>query len=87
MDTLDVANSENTNKFELICRAYSESRRWTKTCKAMEIPGGCIVQVNTQHKDNASEALVYVPGVMIDSDQLIKICDAILCSSQEDLAE
>lgn len=81
MKTLDVVSSEdakgkisdvklvgNSDMFQLLCKASSESQGWMKSCKAMEVPGGCIVQVTTQNKDNVAEALVYVPGVMITGD-------------------
>ena len=37
-------------------------------CKAMQVLGGCVVQVTTQQGDNVAEALTYVPGVKIAED-------------------
>ncbi|MFQ5589577.1 MAG: hypothetical protein ACE5HE_00300 [Phycisphaerae bacterium] len=44
-----------------------------KSTKAMEIPGGCIVQVTTQQRNpdgsySVAEALTFVPGVYIRND-------------------
>jgi len=36
-----------------------------KSTKAMEVPGGCVVQVTTQQGDDVAEALTFVPGVNI----------------------
>lgn len=41
-----------------------------KSTKAMQVPGGCVVQVTTQQKNpdgsySVAEALTYVPGVKI----------------------
>ena len=56
--------------FKLLCKASSEKERWVESTKAMEVPGGCIVQVTTLQKnsDNSyavAEALGYVPDVVI----------------------
>jgi hypothetical protein len=45
-----------------------------KSCKAMEVPGGCVVQVTTQQKNSdgsyaVAEALTFVPGVKIVPDE------------------
>ena len=36
-----------------------------KSTKAMEVIGGCVVQVTTQQGSNIAEALTFVPGVKI----------------------
>ena len=60
----------NTDSFQLICKASSESEGWMKSTKALEIPGvGCLVQVTTQQGNNVAEALAFVPGVKIDTDK------------------
>jgi len=51
--------------WKLICKASSQVEGWMKSTKAMEVPGGCIVQVTTQQGDQIAEALVFVPGVRI----------------------
>lgn len=81
MKTLDATSTEDAkakvsdvkvvgspNMFRLLCKASSESQGWMKSCKAMEVPGGCVVQVTTQQGDNVAEALTYVPGVKIAED-------------------
>ena len=64
----------NGDMFQLLCKASSEVEGWMKSTKAMEVSGGCLVQVTTQQRnpDNSytvAEALTYVPGVMIQKDQ------------------
>lgn len=54
--------------FKLISKAHSKKEQWMKSTKAMEISGvGCVVQVTTQQYGNVAEALVFVPGVKIDT--------------------
>lgn len=74
-NVLDLKVFGNGDLFTLICKASSESEGWMKSTKAMEILGvGCIVQVTTQqcNPDGSyaiAEALVFVPGVNILTDQ------------------
>lgn len=64
--------------WRLICKASSKSEGWMKSTKAMEVFGGCLVQVTTQQLfdvyDTAggknthhavAEAVAFVPGVHI----------------------
>jgi hypothetical protein len=64
----DVQIIGNGETFRLLCKASSKSQGWMKSCKAMEVPGGCVVQVTTQQGDNVAEALTFVPGVKIADD-------------------
>ena len=59
--------------FKLLCKAYSEAEGWMKSTKAMEVNGGCLVQVTTQQKNldgsyAVAEALSFVPNVKIVDD-------------------
>ena len=61
----------NGDCFQLIAKASSKAERWMKSTKAMEVHGGCVVQVTTQqvNPDGSSavaEALCFVPGVSVD---------------------
>jgi hypothetical protein len=80
--TLDVVNNEDAKSkisdikivgrdlWVLLCKASSESQKWMKSTKAMEIVGvGCVVQVTTQQGDNISESVTFVPGVKIGTDE------------------
>jgi len=63
----------NGDMFELLCKASSEAEGWMKSSKAMEVPGGCVVQVTTQQRNNdgsysVAEALTYVPNVFVVND-------------------
>jgi hypothetical protein len=63
----------NGDMFRLLCKASSQKEGWMKSTKAMEVPGGCVVQVTTQQKNldgsyAVAEALTYVPGVKITDD-------------------
>ena len=69
----DIKVVGNGDMFRLLCKAYSESEGWMKSTKAMEAPGGCVVQVTTQQKNPdgsyaIAEALAFVPGVKIIDD-------------------
>ncbi len=64
----DVKVVGNPDMFKLLCKASSVEQGWMKSCKAMQVLGGCVVQVTTQQGDNVAEALTYVPGVMIVED-------------------
>lgn len=64
----DIQVVGNGDTFALLCKASSKSQGWMKSAKAMEVPGGCVVQVTTQQGGNVAEALAFVPGVKIAPD-------------------
>ncbi len=56
--------------FELVSKASSQSEGWMKSTKAMNVPGGCVVQVTTQQRNPdgsyaLAEAVCFVPGVEV----------------------
>ena len=58
----------NPDRFRLLFKAQADY--WKKSTKAMEVPGGCVVQVTTEliNGDGSracAEALTFVPGVAI----------------------
>lgn len=60
--------------FKLLSKASSQSEGWLKSTKAMEVLGGCVVQVTTQQRNPdksyvVAEALTFVPGVRIAGDE------------------
>ncbi len=66
----DVEFFGESDMWELICKASSQSEGWMKSTKAMEVPGGCLVQVTTQQRNAdgsyaLAEAVTFVPGVRI----------------------
>jgi len=70
----DIKVVGNGDMFQLLCKASSEKEGWMKSTKAMEAGNGCVVQVTTQQKNpdgsySVAEALTYVPGVVIATDQ------------------
>jgi len=70
----DIKVVGNGDMFQLLCKASSEKEGWMKSTKAMEAGKGCVVQVTTQQKNpdgsySVAEALTYVPGVVIATDQ------------------
>ena len=70
----DIKVVGNGDMFRLLCKASSEKEGWMKSTKAMQVVGGCVVQVTTQQKNidgtySVAEALTYVPGVKIDDDE------------------
>ena len=69
----DIDVVGNGDMFALLCKASSEKEGWMKSTKAMEVPGGCVVQVTTQQRNSdgsyaVAEALTFVPGVRIIPD-------------------
>ena len=69
----DIKVVGNGDTFRLLCKASSQNEGWMKSTKAMEVPGGCVVQVTTQQKNfdgsyAVAEALTFVPGVRIEDD-------------------
>jgi len=71
----DIKVVGNGDTFQLLCKASSENEGWMKSTKAMEIAGyGCVVQVTTQQRNidltySVAEAVTFVPGVRIVSDE------------------
>ena len=60
--------------FKLLSKASSQSEGWMKSTKAMEVLGGCVVQVTTQQRNPdgsyaVAEALTFVAGVKISGDE------------------
>ena len=69
----DIVVFGNGDTFKLLCKASSQEEGWMKSAKAMEVVGGCVVQVTTQQRNidltySVAEALTYVPGVKIADD-------------------
>lgn len=72
-NVLDVRTVGNTDMFQLLCKASSANEGWMKSTKAMEVLGGCVVQVTTQQRNPdgsyvVAEALTFVPSVRIAED-------------------
>lgn len=61
----DIKVVGNGDTFTLLCKASSKEQGWMKSAKAMEVPGGAVVQVTTQQNDNVAEAVTFVPEVKI----------------------
>ena len=69
----DIVVVGNGDMFCLLCKASSQAEGWMKSTKAMEVPGGCVVQVTTHQRNHdgtnsVAEALAFVPGVKIVGD-------------------
>jgi hypothetical protein len=70
----DIKVVGNGDMFRLLCKASSQNEGWMKSTKAMQVPGGCVVQVTTQQKNSdgsyaVAEALTFVPGAVIVDDE------------------
>lgn len=70
----DIKVVGNGDMFRLLCKASSEAEGWMKSTKAMEVFGGCLVQVTTQQKNPdgsyvVAEALSFVPNVVLADDE------------------
>ena len=49
--TPDIQIHENPGAWKCLCKASSESQGWMKSTKALEVPGGCVLQVTTKEGD------------------------------------
>lgn len=63
-----VATFGDPDRFQLLFKANGKT--WEKSTKAMELPGGCLVQVSTDELNpdgsrSVGEALTFVPGVRV----------------------
>jgi len=58
------------DRFRLLFKASGPN--WSRSTKAMEVPGGCVVQVSTSYVtasgEQAAEALTFVPGAVIQDE-------------------
>lgn len=62
----------NPDQFKLLFKAVAPN--WMKSTKAMEVEGGCVLQVTTEHRNGeggatAAEAVVFVPDVYVEKDK------------------
>jgi hypothetical protein len=69
----DVVFFGNGDLWQLLSKASSQSQGWMKSCKAMEVPGGAVVQVTTQQRNPdgsyaVAEAVTFVPDVRVVDD-------------------
>lgn len=67
----DVVVYGEGDVFGLWVKASSQNEGWMKTSKVANIPGGCVIQTETQQRNPdgsyvLSQALAYVPGVWLD---------------------
>jgi len=70
----DIEVVGDGNLFALLCKASSKSQGWMKSTKAMQVDGGCVVQVSTQQRNfdgsyALAEAVTFVPGAKIVPDE------------------
>ena len=56
----DIQFFGQEDAFRLISKASSKREGWMKSTKAMNVPGGVLVQVSTQQGDHVVEALCFV---------------------------
>ena len=65
----DIIVVGNGDMWQLLSKASSSSEGWMKSSKAMQIDGvGCCVQVTTQQGEHVTEAVTFVPNVIIMDD-------------------
>lgn len=62
----DIKFYGDGDMFKCISKAWSKEQGWMKSTKAMNVPGGIVVQVSTQQGDNVAEAVCFVPGCFVD---------------------
>lgn len=64
----DIGFYGDGDLFKCLSKAWSKSEGWMKSTKAMDVPGGVVIQVTTQQGDQVAEALTFVPGARVTSD-------------------
>jgi len=74
----DIEVFGNGDTFQLVCKASSQSEGWMKSTKAMNVPGGCVIQVTTQQRNpdgsySLAEAITYVPSVNFDGNEFCPV--------------
>lgn len=62
----------NPDRFKLLVKAKGDN--WSNSTKAMEVPGGCIVQTTNEHRMadgswTAAESLTFVPNVIVVEEE------------------
>lgn len=67
----DVVVYGDGDTFALWVKASAQSEGWMKTTKVANVPGGALVQTETQQRNPdgsyaLSQALTFVPGVWLD---------------------
>lgn len=67
----DVETFGNPDRLTLLFKAKGNT--WVRSTKAMEVPGGCVLQFSTKFLTpdgawNVAEASTYVPGVIIQGE-------------------
>ncbi len=58
----------NPDHWQLLSKFVSSDKSIAKSTKAMDCPGGCIIQVTTKEAGAIAESLCYVPGAAIVDD-------------------
>ncbi len=66
----------NGDLFQLLCKASSQREGWLKSTKAMEVPGGCVVQVAAQQRNPDGSSTVAEGRYVCSSWLSLKIATA-----------
>ena len=74
----DVQFHGDPDRWKLIVKASSEQQRWMHSTKAMDVPGGVVLLVDTQVGGQISKALVLIPGAS---------AEALMCPEDEEPEE
>lgn len=69
----DVKIVGDGDAWQLLCKASSQKEGWMKSCKAMHVPYGVVIQVSTQQRNPdgsyaVAEAIQFVPSSKIEPD-------------------
>jgi hypothetical protein len=62
----------NPDRFKLLVKAEGDD--WSNSTKALEVPGGCVVQTTNEHRMadgswTAAESLTFVPNVVVVDEE------------------
>ena len=67
-NVLDAQFYGDDDLFKCLSKAWSVTEGWMKSTKAMNVPGGVVIQVSTQQGDHVAEAVAFVPGAEVVPD-------------------
>jgi len=69
-NTSDIKVHGDPGAWLCLCKASSKAQGWMKSTKVMNVNGGAVVQVSTEHRDPetgivtaCAEAVVFVPDM------------------------
>lgn len=64
----DIQKYGLPDNWMLVCKASSQKEGWMRSTKAMNLAGGCLIQVSTYDNGQIAEAITFVPNTDFNKD-------------------